>query len=274
MARAKSSGHNRNHAALLKFVAALQTDRRIRDRDRLFFANGVRNFIQAVDNAFEIERIFTSERLLTVPIAQKLVRQCRRNAVPVETLTPEQFRALSPNSRASGIAAIVRQRWSTIADIMPDAGLCWTLVETVRSPGNLGTLLRTSQAVGGAGFILIGDAIDPYAPEVARASMGAIYRQRLVRTTWSAVQQWVKEHGCPVIGASPDGTEDLHRIPALQNPLLVLGEERRGLTAGQRQLCSSSVRIPMESGTDSLNLGVAGGLLLYELYRHQRAANS
>ncbi|MEL6522760.1 MAG: RNA methyltransferase, partial [Pseudomonadota bacterium] len=134
-------------------------------------------------------------------------------------------------------------------------------------------LLRTSQAVGGAGFIFVGDAIDPYAPEVVRASMGAIYQQRFVRATWSAVQKWVTKHECHVIGASPDGTNDLHQIPTFQNPLLVLGEERQGLTSEQRQLCSSSVRIPMEPGTDSLNLGVAGGLLLYEIYRQDRIAN-
>ncbi|MEL6197035.1 MAG: RNA methyltransferase, partial [Pseudomonadota bacterium] len=248
-------------AATLKEAKALQTDRRFRDRRGLFFVEGVRNFVEALDNGFTMERILYSDRLLTSPIARKLVRQCRRSGVCALNLLPEQFRRISRADRASGVAAVLRQRWSSIDHASPGQGLCWIALETVRSPGNLGTLIRSSQAAGGAGFILIGRSIDPFSPAVVRAAMGALYRQTFIRSGWDELRCWTKKQNCEVVGASPEGATDLHQFPFSKAPLLVLGEERHGLTEPQRGLCSHLVRIPMTTGTDSLNLGVAGTLL-------------
>jgi TrmH family RNA methyltransferase len=145
------------------------------------------------------------------------------------------------------------------------------VLEAIRSVGNLGSLIRTSEAVGGAGFILIGTRIDPYDPVVVRASMGVLFRQRFIRTSYRSLGRWFRRHGCRVIGASPDGPADLHRFDHPRPTILVLGEERQGLTAVQRDLCSCLVRIPMVGVADSLNLAVAGSLLLYEVYRARSA---
>jgi TrmH family RNA methyltransferase len=107
----------------------------------------------------------------------------------------------------------------------------------VRSPGNLGTLIRTSEAFGGAGFILLGSSIDPFRSDVVRASMGTIFRQQFVRTQLPALQAWRQQHQFTVIGASPDGTKDLCRLKYPNSTLLFLGEERKGLTSTQRDLC-------------------------------------
>jgi TrmH family RNA methyltransferase len=141
------------------------------------------------------------------------------------------------------------------------------LLEAVRSEGNLGSLIRTSEAIGGAGFILVGPQIDPFALAVLRASMGTLFRQTLIRTNDRSLRSWVRRHRCRVIGASPDGSADLHRFDYPRPTILVLGEERRGLTPLERDLCSDFVRIPMVGGADSLNLAVAGSLFLYEVYR-------
>jgi TrmH family RNA methyltransferase len=141
------------------------------------------------------------------------------------------------------------------------------VLEAVRSEGNLGSLIRTSEAIGGAGFILVGPRIDPFDPAVVRASMGALFRQTLIRTHERSLRNWVHRHRCRVIGASPDGSADLHRFDYPRPTILVLGEERQGLTPLQRDLCSDLVRIPMVGAADSLNLAVAGSLLLYEVYR-------
>lgn len=254
-------------AAIQKDITALQTHRRARERTGAFFVEGVRNFVQAVDAGFRIERILFSERLLISPVARKLVRRSRRAGIPALTLTPEEFRQLSGARRAAGVAAVVRQRWTGLQEISPAQGLCWIVLETVRSPGNLGTLIRSSQAAGGAGFILVGNSVDPFSPAVIRSAMGAIYHQTFVRTDWRALHRWKDSRGCAVIGATPDAAADLHAFAFPQAPLLVLGEERGGLTAPQRKFCSTFVRIPMQPGTDSLNLGVAGSLMMYEVHR-------
>jgi len=244
-------------AATLNDVTSLQSNRGYRDGRGQFFIEGVRNFVRAVENGFTIDRIIFSERLLIAPIARQLVRRCRRSGIDTKTVTPEQFRQLSRTKRASGVAAIVRQRWTRLENASPDDGLAC----------NLGTLVRSSQAVGGAGFILIGNQIDPFGPDVVRASMGAIYRQSFIRTEWADLRRWIRHHQVQVVGATPDGADDLHSFKFARSPLLVLGEERKGLTQRQKGICTDFVRIPMQAGTDSLNVGVAGSLMLYEAFR-------
>ncbi len=252
-------------------IERLQTDRTHRDARRAFFVEGVRNVVQALENGFGIETFLYSERLLTVPIARRLVRDSARSGVPTLRVSPEAFRQVSTTPRASGVGAIVAQRWSPLHGVSPKAGLCWVVLEAIRSAGNLGSLIRTSEAVGGAGFILVGTRIDPYDPAVVRASMGALFRQKFIRTSYRSLGHWFRRHGCRVIGASPDGPDEFHRFDYPRPTVLVLGEERQGLTAVQRDLCSCLVRIPMVGVADSLNLAVAGSLLLYEVYRARSA---
>jgi RNA methyltransferase, TrmH family len=268
MTGAKGSGRDGlDVEAALAEVEKLHFDRKYRDASGLFSIEGVRNFVQVIDNRFEISTILFSEKLLTAPIARKLVRQARRSGVPSIPLTPEQLRRISHTQYASGVAAIVRQRWFSLKDVSSQAGLCWVVLETVRSLGNLGTLIRTSEAVGGAGFIFVGGRIDPFAPDVVRASMGALFHQKFVRTSFSALRKSIRRNHLHAIGASPDGTTELHEFNYPRSTLLLLGEERQGLTQQQRDLCQNLIRIPIVGMADSLNLAVAGSLLMYEVYR-------
>ncbi|HEU5116021.1 MAG TPA: RNA methyltransferase [Isosphaeraceae bacterium] len=255
--------------ALLREIGRLQNDRGYRDSRRRFFIEGVRNVVQAIGNGFDVEALLYSDRLLTVPIARQLVRRQRRAGTPTLQVAPEVFRRVSKTLRASGVGAIVKQHWSPLKTVSPADGLCWIVLEAVRSEGNLGTLIRSSEAVGGAGFILVGPGVDPFHPGVVRASMGALFSQRLVRTTYPALAGWLQTHAVPVVGASPDGSTDLHELNDRRPALVVLGEERAGLSAPQRRLCTSLVRIPMTGSADSLNVAVAGSLLMYEVYRAQ-----
>ena len=257
------------NSEVLAKVAQLQSSRHFRDKHRLFYIEGVRNFIQVVESNFEIATILYSEKLLIVPPARQLVRKLRRSGVKTVKLTPEEFRKISHTEKASGIAAIVRQRWTKLHQISPKIGLCWTALEKVRSPGNLGTLIRTSEAIGGGGFILIGKSIDPYDPKVIRATMGALFHQQLIRTTYDSLVHWIRRHNCRVVGASPEGKVDFHRFRYPRATILLLGEERKGLSLNQQDLCHHLIRIPMVGKSDSLNLGVAGSLLLYEVYKFQ-----
>ena len=142
----------------------------------------------------------------------------------------------------------------------------------MRSPGNLGTLIRTSEAVGGAGFIFIGGSVDPFDPDVVRASMSSLFNQKFVRTSLSALRHWICDRKISTIGASPDGMTDFHQFNYPPSTLVFLGEERQGLTPQQRDLCQHLVRIPMVGAVDSLNLAVAGSLLMYEIYKSRTSS--
>ena len=254
-------------ALTLARIRKLQTDRRYRDQHRLFFVEGVRNFVSAVDQKFPIETLLYSEKLLTAPLARKFVRQLKRAGVQFARVSPEAFRSISRAEHASGVAAILHQRIERLEQIQPDRFSCWTVLSQVQSLGNFGTLLRTSAAIGAAGFILLGHQIDPYEPVVVRATMGALFKQNLVRTNVEQFRRWIQTNHLTVIGASPDGMVEYDQVRYTRPTVLLLGNERSGLTPEQRSLCQQIVRIPMVGGSDSLNLAVAGSLMLYAVFR-------
>src|ERR1044072_3253749 len=192
-------------ALTLTRIRKLQDDRRYRDQHRLFFIEGVRNFVAAIDQKFPIETLLYSEKLLTAPLARKFVRQLKRAGVPFARVSPEAFRSISRAEHASGIAAILHQRIQTLDQIQPDRFSCWTALSQVQSLGNFGTLLRTSAAIGATGFILLGQQIDPYEPVVVRATMGTLFMQTIVRTNVELFRQWIDRNDLTVVGASPDG---------------------------------------------------------------------
>lgn len=254
-------------ALTLTRIRKLQSDRHYRDQHRLFFIEGVRNFVAAIDGRFSIETLLYSEKLLTAPLARKFVRQLKRAGVPFARVSPEAFRSISRAEHASGVAAIVHQRIQTLEQIRPDQFSCWTVLSQVQSLGNFGTLLRTSTAIGATGFILLGPQIDPYEPVVVRSTMGTLFKQTLVRTNVERFRLWIQRENLAVIGASPDGVVEYDQVRYRRPTVLLLGNERSGLTDEQRSLCQQIVRIPMVGGTDSLNLAVAGSLLLYAVFR-------
>ena len=256
--------------SILSLVKDLQEKRQVREAKKLFFIEGVRNFVQVADNGFDIHTILYSKKLCTAALARKLVRNFKRQGIPTASLSPEEFRSISTSHRASGVGAIVRQRWTSLNTILPNADICWVVIEKVYSQGNLGTLVRTSGAIGGAGFIFLGKSMEPFSPDIVRASMGAIFRQKFICTDLRKFGLWLKNNKLIVIGASPDGTKSYHQFTYPQTTFLLLGEERKGLTLDQRAICSDLVNIPMVDQADSLNLGVAGSLLMYEIFLSQR----
>jgi RNA methyltransferase, TrmH family len=170
-------------APTLATIERLQHDCGYRNSRGLFFIEGVRNFVEAVDHRFSVEALLYSEKLLIHPLARKLVRRLKRAGIPFARVTPEQFRRVSKTEHASGVSAILHQRVQNLDQIKLTDRPCWTALSHVRSLGNFGTLVRTSAATGAAGFILLGDCIDPFDPAVVRATMGALFQQTLVRTT-------------------------------------------------------------------------------------------
>lgn len=258
-------------APVLTQVKKLQTDRRYRDSKGLFFAEGIRNFVEAVDHKFPIETIIYNEKLLTSPIARKLVRRLKRQGIPFARASPEQFRQLSNTERASGIAAIFRQNVQRLDQLKPNDNFCWIALSSIRSNGNLGTLVRTSAAIGAGGFILIGDEIDVFEPNVVHPTMGAIFKQKVVRTDFQEFQNWSRINNLQVVGASPNGSANYDQIQYSSPTILMLGNERKGLNDKEQAICSQLVKIPMVAGMDSLNVAVAGSLLLYEVFRSKNS---
>jgi TrmH family RNA methyltransferase len=170
-----------------------------------------------------------------------------------------------------GIGAVVRQKWLPLERVKLGGKLCWLALDNIQSPGNLGSILRTSEAAGGAGVILLGDSIEAYDPAVVRATMGAMFAQRFVRTTISEFAGWKEQHRWTLVGTSPHSEADYHSVIYPTPTVLLMGSERKGLSEELQALCDVMVRIPIVGRSDSLNIAVAAGVMLYELFNQRRS---
>jgi TrmH family RNA methyltransferase len=232
---------------------------------------GLRAVLHAFEQEVEIEALISAPEPLEHPLGRSLVRQGRRAGIPCVEVSAALFRSLAVAEAPQGIAAVARQRWQPLRQAPPGSGLCWVALETVQSPGNLGSIIRTSEAVGGAGILLVGRAIDPYDPAVVRASMGALFRQRFVRTSPGELAAWKQQNRCFLVGTSPGGAADYRAVRYTPPVVLCMGWEREGLSRRLQAMCDRMVRIPMVGRGDSLNLAVATGVILYEIF-NQRCA--
>ncbi len=121
-------------------------------------------------------------------------------------------------------------------------------------------------------MIILGSAIDPYCPGLVRSSMGAVFRQEFYPVRRDELESWIRSSGAQVVGASPAGRIDHFEFAFRKPCVIALGNERSGLSSQLEGLCTELVRIPMADGVDSLNVSVAGGLLLYEVARKSRGS--
>jgi TrmH family RNA methyltransferase len=246
------------------------SSRKERDRSGTFFIEGLRITAEAVQLGAEIVTLVVAPDLLNSDFGQRLVDEQRARGDAVLDVTPEVFKSISAKDGPQGLGAVVRQRYTPLAEVRPGDELGWIVLDAVQDPGNLGTILRTSDAVGAAGVILLGATTDPYDPAAVRASMGALFSQRLVKTSLAPLLAWKQQHGMQLVGTSDAATTDYQALDYQRPLLLFMGSERQGLSLEYQRSCDHMVSIPMVGRSDSLNLGVATGVMLYEIFSQQR----
>jgi TrmH family RNA methyltransferase len=257
------------HNAAISRIRALR-GRKERARSGLAFAEGIRLVVEAARQPAALETLVVAPDLLTSALAHDLLREQRAAGTACLYVSAAVFGTLASRERPQGLGAVVRQRWQSLELAAHADRRCWVALEAVQDPGNLGTILRTADAVGAAGVILLGPATDPYDPAAMRASMGAVFTQQLVRAQPAELAQWVRQRGIGVVGTSGAAPDDYRAIAYPRPLVLLMGSERQGLSAEQQALCDRIVRIPMVGHADSLNLAVATSLVLYEIFHQYR----
>lgn len=239
--------------------------RAARDGRGLFLADGVRFVLQAIEQGARLDRVIVCPELWP-PRGLNLVARLRRAGIPLLELTAPAYRSISLAHEPQGIAAVVHKEWTPLWHAHPVEGGCWVAVSELQSPGNLGTILRTCDAIGARGLICLDGSADPWDPGVVRASMGALFTQRLIRASAEELNAWKRRHGVRVVGTSPSAPLDYRGVDYRRPVVLFLGWERKGLSAEETALCDDLVRIPMVGRSDSLNVAVAAGVMLYEVF--------
>jgi TrmH family RNA methyltransferase len=197
--------------------------------------------------------------------ADELIAWCTSHGGRCSRASHAVMEAVSTQGNPSDCVGVFAQRWlDGMPEVKPDA--LWLALENSRDPGNLGTIIRTAEAVSAAGLILIGPSCDPYARDCVRATMGSIFALPLLKLDTAQTTDLLKSWPGETVGTAAGAREDYRR--AYRSPtLVVMGSEGDGLSPELSRLCKSLVRIPMSGGTESLNLAVATGLMLYEIRR-------
>lgn len=245
-------------------------DRKERQESGLFAIEGLRIVTEAVQLNAKIDVIIYAPELLSSEIGQQVVANETRRGGPLLEVSAEVFKSIALKDNPQGLAAVVQQEWHDLSEITLGQGDLWVALDAVADPGNLGTILRTHDGVGGRGVILLDQSTDAYDPTAIRASMGAVFSQRLVRASLPEFATWKQLTGCPLVGTSGEAQADYHTFSYPDPMVLLMGSERQGLQPKHLELCDALVRIPMVGRSDSLNLAVATAITLYEIFNHRR----
>jgi RNA methyltransferase, TrmH family len=258
-----------NHP-LVREILSLR-DQRARDRTGLFFCEGPRFLIQAAaHNA--VERVIVTPAALGAGQFSHTLRLLRRKNVETCTVDARVFSKLSLALEPSGVGLIARQRWHALPTPRGLRDGCWIAFDRIQSPGNLGTIVRTCDAVAASGAVIMGPDVDPYDPGCVRASMGSIFSQGLIRSSWPEMRAWATAARVLIVGTSPHAERDFREVSYRRPVVLAMGCERQGLSAERMEECDVLVRIPMVGTADSLNVAVAASVLLYEVFSQRRPA--
>jgi TrmH family RNA methyltransferase len=252
----------------------LLANRKHRREQGAFVVEGIQPVWRAVTAGWQIEALVVDPDLRPDSAAAAMVDEQEARGVRVARLSHELFKRLSSRQGQAGLAAIVRSKQPALADLNLGPDSIFVALHRIGNPGNLGTIIRTADAVGGAGVILIGDATDPYSPTAIKASMGSLFAIKVVHVpAQEPFLTWAGENGVEVLAAS--GQAGLaHWDASYSLPLAVLlGSEGEGLPADLLASASRQIKIPMTGTAESLNVAAAAAVLLYEVRRHKIGAD-
>ncbi len=253
---------------LVKRVRSLR-EKKYRKAEGLFLAEGLRILTEARDEGVLPEMLFHAGS--DHPLARDLIAAMEADGGDVIETSPDILAKISGKDNPQAVVGVYRDRLVPLADLDRASADIWIVAQSLRDPGNLGTILRTGDAVGAGGLILIDDCVDPFSVEAVRASMGALFTQSITQARWEEFLPWLRGGAGQLIGTSLNASAD-YQAPRYASPaFLLVGNEAQGLPADYESQCDLLVKMPMLGKADSLNAAVATAVMAYELLNQKRA---
>ena len=243
---------------LIKQARALR-QKKARVESGLFLVEGIHHVGEVVEAGWDVETILYASGLLTSPFAHDLITRLSFQPQPV---TAQVMESLADKDNPQGILAVVHQKRTQLKDLKPIVRAV-ALVSS-QDPGNVGTILRTMDAVGADALFLLDGGVELYHPSVIRASMGTLFWKPIIQTSFDEFLKWTRQGKYQLIGTSAKADVDYHTLVPQTPWILLLGNEQKGLTKEQTAVCDVTVSLPMQGRVSSLNLAVAAGVLLYQ----------
>ena len=246
----------------VKSVRALHM-RKEREESGLFLAEGLKIVVEALDTGHAPQILLYGPEARDHPVLRRAVQAAVAAGGEVIEVNRDILEKVSRRDNPQTVVAVFRQAFVPLEALRPHSAKCWVALQAVRDPGTLGTIVRTADAAGCGGVILVGDCCDPYSVEAVRATMGSIFAVPLIKTGVAEFIAWRQSWPGSVVGTLLTASVD-HRHAQYQHPALILmGNEQAGLPPELAAVCDVNVKIPMRGRADSLNLSVATGVMIY-----------
>lgn len=242
-------------------------DRKHRRRQDAFVVEGLQPVWRAVSAGRQLEAVILAPELLTNPAALDMVAGLERDGVAVTRVSAELFRRLSDRDGPAGLAAIVRGGIGSLDQLSVASNSVFVALHELQNPGNIGTIIRTADAAGATGVMLLGNTADPLAPAAIKASMGSLFAVPVVAAEPAELLTWAGGHGVRLVALSGGAAAELWSAPLPRPVIILLGNEGAGLPDALLAAADTAVRIPMTGTAESLNVAAAAAVVLYELKR-------
>ncbi len=251
----------------VKLIRSLDM-RKARRETGLFVAEGASVLMTARENGWRPQILVHGAEARDSRAHRDLIDWALREGSEGLEVSRAVLEKLAAKENPQNLMGVFEQRWETLPETTSLAkSALWVALDEIRDPGNLGTIMRTVDAVGAAGVILVGNCCDPYQREAVRATMGSLFAVPLVKIERAAFVDWAKSWSGDRIGTHLDATADFREGSYNGPTLLVMGREGPGMSDEVAAVCNRLVKIPMAGKLDSLNLAVATALMLYEIKR-------
>ena len=255
---------------LVKDMRALR-EKKWRKRDGRFLAEGLRILTEAREAGHIPQMLWRATDHPGHPLIDELEDAVLGTGGHIITTSADILSKISGKDNPQTVIGVYREIGVPLATLDRSKADIWLVAQALRDPGNLGTMLRTGDAVGAGGLILIDDCTDPFSVEAVRASMGALFTQSIVQCRWEEFLPWLREGNGQLVGTSLN-TEFDYQTPRYAAPTFILtGNEAQGLPPEYEAECDVLVKMPMLGKADSLNAAVATAVMAYEVLNQRRA---
>ena len=252
---------------IVKDIKALAL-KKFRDQQNAFLAEGLKLVIDALDLGWSIRTLVFAKSGKGNPSVEKVAARTVAAGGLVLEVGEKVLSAITRRDNPQMVVGVFRQQYLPLKDVRPSGSDVWVALDRVRDPGNLGTILRTVDAAGAKGIILVGDTTDPFSVETVRATMGSVFAVPVARATPQEFLAWRRTFSGLVVGTHLQGSVDYRAVKYSGRPvLLLMGNEQQGLPDDLAGACDRLIRIPQAGRADSLNLAVATGVMLFEIRR-------
>jgi TrmH family RNA methyltransferase len=246
----------------VKSVRALHM-RKAREESGRFLAEGLKIVTEAVELGRAPRTLLFNTEAGAHPLLRQALAATQAAGGEAIEVSREVLAKISRRDNPQTVLAVFDQAFTPLSDLQPASARCWVALEAVRDPGNLGTIVRTADAAGCGGVILVGDCCDPFSVEAVRATMGSVFAVKVAKASPAEFLAWRAAWPGAVVGTLLTATTDFRAAMYTPPTLILMGNEQQGLTLELARACDVAVKIPMRGRADSLNLAVATGVMIY-----------